>query len=251
MGSWSLGMVVFVVVAVLVGAALQRASGTGVGLVVAPVLALMVGPGEGVLLTNSATVLSGLLLTLTAFRNVDWRTFRSLAIWAIPGAVFGAYLVSVLPAHLLQILIGLVVLTALLITVALPRLPHVTSPWARRTAGTIGGCFNTTAGIAAPAMVIYANLSRWDQVRFAATMQPTFLFMGLASVLLKVLAFPVPGMTLPPWWFYPVLALTILAGAGIGHLISKRISRQAARNVAMTLAFIGGVMVLLRGFGWI
>lgn len=242
-------MLALAVVAVLIGASLQRASGTGVGLVVAPVMALLFGPAEGVLLTNATTTLSGLLLTLTVWNDVDWKKIRSLSAWAIPGAILGAFLVSILPGSALQIIIGVIVLIALLVTFVVPQLPEVKSPWARRTAGAMGGCFNTTAGVAAPAMVIYANMSRWDQSSFAATMQPTFMVMGLMSVLLKVLVFPVPGMTMPPWWLLPVLAVTILLGAVIGTAISKRISKKAARNVANTLALIGGIVVLLRGLG--
>ena len=59
--------------AVLVGTILQRVSGTGVGLVVAPVLSLLMGPGAGVLATNAATTCSGFLITLSVRRLVEWR----------------------------------------------------------------------------------------------------------------------------------------------------------------------------------
>ena len=49
------GVLMIALAAVVLGATLQRASGTGVGLVVAPVLALLYGPAHGVLLTNVTT----------------------------------------------------------------------------------------------------------------------------------------------------------------------------------------------------
>ncbi len=51
-------MLWFAPLAVVVGACLQRASGTGVGLAVSPVLAFLFGPGPGVLITNTTTMLS-------------------------------------------------------------------------------------------------------------------------------------------------------------------------------------------------
>ena len=76
--------------AVLVGTILQRVSGTGVGLVVAPVLSLLMGPGAGVLATNAATTCSGFLITLSVRRLVEWRHAAVLVAAAVPGIVAGA-----------------------------------------------------------------------------------------------------------------------------------------------------------------
>lgn len=244
-------MFALALLAVIIGSTLQRASGTGVGLVVAPALALVYGPAQGVLLTNATTMLSGLLLTLSVRPQVDWQAYRTIALWSLPGACAGASLVQGLPAQTLQIVIGSIVLTALMITLFIPQLPHIASIWSRRIAGCIGGCFNTTAGVAAPAMVVYANLSRWEQKSFAATMQPTFMTMGLVSVILKSIVFPVPNMNLPPWWLLPAIAATVFCGSHIGNIVATKLSAHTARRIAIGCALIGGLVVLIRGLGWI
>ncbi|GAB78415.1 hypothetical protein AUCHE_09_00210 [Austwickia chelonae NBRC 105200] len=155
-----------------------------------------------------------------------------------------------MPDHVLQVVVGSIVLAALLISLTLPQLAYVRSPWARRLAALVGGGFNTTAGVAAPAMVVYANLSRWNQTSFAATMQPTFMTMGLVSVILKSALFPVPHMALPPWWMLPALAISVAAGSLAGNTVAQHITSQSARRIAILLALAGGVLVLLRGLGW-
>ncbi|WP_237770223.1 hypothetical protein [Ornithinimicrobium sp. CNJ-824] len=51
-------MIAFIVVAIVVGATLQRVSGLGMGLVVAPLLAVLLGAGPGVLVANATTTVS-------------------------------------------------------------------------------------------------------------------------------------------------------------------------------------------------
>ena len=123
--SW--GALVLAAAAILIGSALQRLSGTGVGLVVTPVLSLLLGPVAGVLLTNAVTTVSGFTIMLSVRKLVDWRRAGIVVAAALPGAVLGALLVLWLEASWLQIGIGVLVLIALSLTVATPELPHVTN----------------------------------------------------------------------------------------------------------------------------
>ncbi|WP_258935228.1 hypothetical protein [Nesterenkonia pannonica] len=69
------GAVGIIAAAVLIGTVLQRMSGTGVGLVVAPVLSILLGPSFGVLVTNLTTTVSGFLIMLSVWSLVHWRRF--------------------------------------------------------------------------------------------------------------------------------------------------------------------------------
>ncbi|GAB2493416.1 hypothetical protein GCM10027030_28400 [Luteococcus sediminum] len=232
--------------AILVGTVLQRLSGTGVGLVCAPVLALLLGSAQGVLVTNATTTVSGLLIMLAVRRDVDWRRAGVLVCWAVPGAVAGALLVRELSAAWLQVVLGSVVMLAIAVSVWLPELPRATGRGPLRLAGLLGGAFNTTAGIAAPVMVVYSRLARWEQRPFQATLQPVFMTMGLLSVLAKTLLGATSTGT-PPWWFPLVVVTTVLVGVRIGTRLARRVTATRARQLALLLASLGGATSLVRG----
>ncbi|MBB3039796.1 sulfite exporter TauE/SafE family protein [Hoyosella altamirensis] len=240
-------MLAAVLIAVAIGAVLQRVSGTGVGLVVAPTLAVLLGPVQGILATNIITAMSGGLITLYVWKYVDWRRYAVLAPAAVLGAVPGALVVRAVPAAWLQISIGALVLLTLVITYLVRTLPHLEGPVTTGLAGTAGGFFNTTAGIAAPAMVVYALVSRWDQRAFAATMNPVFMTMGLVSFLVKV-AFGATGPEgLPPWWTLLAVAATVVVATFGGGLVARRVSPGMARALALSLAGAGAVVAIFRG----
>ncbi|MGO1582908.1 MAG: TSUP family transporter, partial [Actinomycetaceae bacterium] len=185
----SAGAIVIAVVAVAVGCTLQRVSGMGVGLVVAPVLSFVVGPVTGVWLTNATTTVSALVIWWALRAHVEWRRLRVLLPCAVIGAVPAAVVVGGQPRAGLVLAVGAIHVVGragpLRATAADP-LPPRRGAVPAGVAGAVGGFFNTTAGVAGPSLVVYARVSRWGYSSFAASMQPTFLTMGLLSVTLKL-----------------------------------------------------------------
>lgn len=243
----SLGLVLAAVAAILVGSTLQRLSGTGVGLVVAPVLALLMGPALGVFVTNSTTVVSGFLIMLAVIRDVDWKRYLLFLPMALLGAVPAAFMVRELDAAWLNIVIGAVVLVALALTFGTPSVPRIRSRFLTAAAGAVGGFLNTSAGVAAPAMVMYSRFARWDQRSFAATMQPTFMTMGIFSVATKLAVGATTFDQLPPWWLFPIIVVTVVVGIRLGAWLAGKVSLGTARTVAITLAGLGGAVAVVRG----
>lgn len=243
----TLGLVLAAVAAILVGSTLQRLSGTGVGLVVAPVLALLMGPALGVFVTNSTTVVSGFLIMLAVIRDVDWKRYLLFLPMALLGAVPAAFMVRELDAAWLNIVIGAVVLVALALTFGTPSVPRIRSRFLTAAAGAVGGFLNTSAGVAAPAMVMYSRFARWDQRSFAATMQPTFMTMGIFSVATKLAVGATTFDQLPPWWLFPIIVVTVVVGIRLGAWLAGKVSLGTARTVAITLAGLGGAVAVVRG----
>ena len=241
--------VVLMVGAIVVGATLQRVSGTGMGLVVAPLLAVILGAGTGVLVANATTTVSALLLTIAVRRSVEWRRAALIGALALPGAVLGAVVVGSVPPGALQVLVGAIVLGALALSSLvswLGRLPHLRRWWVTPLAGLLGGAFNATAGVAAPVMVVHAGLVRWSQHGFAATMQPVFMTMGASSVLAKTVITPVVPWV-PPWWVAGLVILGVLAGIALGSALAGKVAPATARRTAVTLAALGGASAVVRG----
>lgn len=239
--------IVIGLIAVFCGAVLQRISGIGVGLVAAPVFTLLAGPQLGVFVTNTATIISGLLIGLAVLSEVDWKRFGFLAGFAVLGAWPAALLVRDANPAILTIFIGGIVLIALMTTFSAPRLPQVLSSALTAAAGITASFLNTTAGVSAPAMVIYARVSRWPQRSFAATMQPTFMALAILSVTTKLIAGVEVVESLPPWWFFTALVAAVIAGVAVGSAAARRVSAAGMRRVAVVLVTLGALATVVRG----
>ncbi|AWH96415.1 hypothetical protein A6048_13985 [Dietzia psychralcaliphila] len=233
---------------VILGTVLQRVSGMGVGLVVAPTLALLLGPVAGVLLTNLTTTVSAVLIGITLRRDIDWHRYVRLAPLIVVGSVPGALLVGAADRSWLEVIIGAALIGTLLMT-ALVRIPAVSGAVPAAMAGTAGGFLNTAVGVAAPAMLVYAQATNWQQRSFAATLQPIFFTMGLTSVITKVGLGAAPISGLPPLSVIGLVVAMVPIGILLGGLVARRVTAEAGRKVAVVVVTAGALLLLGRGVG--
>ncbi|WP_028278966.1 sulfite exporter TauE/SafE family protein [Arthrobacter sp. H5] len=234
-----------VLLAVLVGAGMQRVTGMGFALVAAPFLVLLLGPVEGVILVNVCGAVTAAAIIPRVFRDVDWRRYRFLAAAALLGIVPAAMIVRVIPAPVLEISIGALLAGGL--TVSLCLRSAVLSPRRRylTAAGAMSGFMNTAAGVGGPAVSIYSLATRWPHRSFAATMQPYFFTIGCLALVFKALA----GGAVPelPWGMWLAVALTCLAGIVIGDVLAKHISIRTAQLLLIAVAYLGAATTIARG----
>ncbi len=114
-------MSALVLAAVFVGAVAQRVTGLGFALVVSPVLVILLGPFDGVLIVNLCGALSAAIILAGVRRHVEWRRYLFLAIPALVGIVPGALLAYLLPDEALEIGIGRLLIAALTTSLVLRR----------------------------------------------------------------------------------------------------------------------------------
>lgn len=242
-----MGLALVVLVVVLIGSFLQRVSGMGLGLVAGPILSLMLGPVEGILVVNVLALINAALTTYSVRENVDWKKFATISSVMIIGAIPGAMLIKVVSGPLLMVIVGVLLLIALaVVTFGQNRIPRADGTGPAVASGIIGGFMNTLAGIAGPAITVYAQASRWDQRVYAATLQPIFIISASVSILVKMVGGVGDLGSLSVWvWVFGVIAMIV--GIYLGALIGDRVSKPQARKLALFLATAGGVSALVRG----
>ncbi|GAA2092712.1 MULTISPECIES: sulfite exporter TauE/SafE family protein [Brevibacterium] len=244
-------VIVLILLAVLVGALAQRITGMGFALVSGPFLVLLLDPVPGVVLVNVCGLVSSIIVLARTYREVEWKFSGCLALGGMIGAFPGALLAVALPSHALEILIGALVVAALAASLLLGRV--LTRPLTRRKRGAVitglaSGAMNSAAGIGGPALSAFSVLTRWEQRSFAATIQPVFVVMAAFSILSKLVldhgAWPSLGLGT---WALILAALVI--GQLAGELLSRVTPVTLARNGMLVLAFLGGILTILRGLG--
>ena len=100
----------------------------GLGLLGAPVVALVVGPVAGVLVINVVATVNAVMQSASVWENIDWRKFWLIGPVMALGALPGTWVVHNTPLGPLQMIVGALVLLALLVTSRLPERARVDGP---------------------------------------------------------------------------------------------------------------------------
>ena len=180
----SLALVIFFVV--VAGSTLQRVSGMGLGLIGGPILMLIMGPVEGILVINVLACVNAILTTVSVRENVNWKKFGLIAPVMVIGSLAAALLIRRMDTAGLMVVVGAALLVALaVVTFGKKFVPAMAGIGPAISAGILGGFTNTLAGVAGPVITVYAQAAKWPQQVYAATLQPIFVVGGFFSVLTK------------------------------------------------------------------
>ncbi|QGU01874.1 Sulfite exporter TauE/SafE [Corynebacterium kalinowskii] len=242
-----MALLILILFIVALGSGLQRVAGMGLGLIAAPVLAIAMGPVQGVMVVNILAMVNAAMTGYTVREHIDWRRCFYIGSVMVFGAIAGALLIKQVSNGLLLILFGTLILIALFMVSALKgRMPEPRGRIPMLVTGVVGGFTNTLAAVAGPVITVYAQAARWDHRSFAATLQPLFVISGGMSFLIKsLLGAGNLGATSP--WVWPVGLLGMFIGIYLGTQLSKIISRDRAHKLALLLAGAGGLSALVRG----
>lgn len=230
---------------VFVGAVLQRTSGIGFAIVVAPFVILALGPAEGITLVQIFGATSALLVLVRVLRDTDWGAFALLVPTSLAGVIAGAAVSAAVPQAEAQALAAIVMLGALVSSTIIGRLHSV-----RRgaglllAAGGVAGIMTSVAGVGAVALTATRDLTGWEQRSFLATLQPYLVTLSAATVVTRVAVDPGTWPSLAPGeWL--ASAGVLVAGIVVGDLVARRVPARAAALVTWLLALTGALITLL------
>ncbi|MFI6157920.1 sulfite exporter TauE/SafE family protein [Kitasatospora sp. NPDC051170] len=225
---------------VLLGASVQRLAGIGFALVAAPVLVLLLGPGDGVTLSNlAAGAISAIGLAAT------WRQLRPGAMVPLIAAAActvpaGSWVAARVPAPHLLLGIGASVSVAVLLVIRGVRVPALRGVGGAVAAGATSGFMNSAAGVGGPAVSLYAVNTGWTAREFVPNAQLYGVVVNALSLTVK----GVPHLATPAWL---VTAGALTVGTALGHALAGRVAERQARRVVLGLALAGGLATLAKG----
>ena len=215
--------------------------------VAAPLVALMAGTIEGVLLARYRhafnlcavwrlvlAMLLGVPLGILALRQAEERL-----VLAILGLVIAGHALYALlnPQHPRQA--GKPALSLSKGPAPLPRLEH--PAWAYGfgfLAGVLGGAYNTSG----PPVVIYGNCRRWPPAEFKGNLQGFFLI----NDLLVIAGHAMSRNLAPPVLRDYLIALPALAlGLFVGSKLDQRLDPELFRKVVLVLLVVMGLRMVL------
>lgn len=226
--------------AVFAGAATQRVTGLGFALVAAPFLVLVLGPFEGVLVSNLLGLAVSLVVLAVTWRHVDVRRVALLAAPALLAVPLGAWVARSLPGPQLLVAVGSLVLIALVTVLCCQRARVFRGKRGAVSAGALSGFMNASAGVGGPAVTLYALSTDWRHPTFIPSMQCYFALVSAGSLAAKGLP-SLPTAT---------LCLVIVAlGLGLvaGQLATRWVTPDTARSAVAAIALLGAAGTVVKG----
>jgi len=180
---------------VLAGSTVQRMSGMGFALVAVPALVLLVGPEQGVALSNCAAGLISAVGLIDTWRRVRLAAMAPLVIAAACTVPAGAWALDHVPEPALLTGMGLLVTVAVVVIGSGVRVPALRGRGGALTAGAASGFMNASAGVGGPAVSLYAVNAEWSVAEFV----PNAQFYGVVVNAFSVAAKGVPHLATPVW----------------------------------------------------
>jgi uncharacterized protein len=226
--------------AVLVGAAIQRVSGLGFALISAPFLVIVLGPYNGISLANTLAIGVSVATLATSWRQVDTHRAVTLVPAGLVGVLPGVLAARTIPDGPLQVLIGGLVVLGLAFTVGTPQAKIKPTIAANLGTGLASGFMTAAASIGGPALILYANLTAWEQGAFAATAQISFASQAALALGLKGM----PGLQPYQWGLF---VLAVIVGLLGGALLARRFAPATAKQLAVALALLGATGTFVQG----
>lgn len=225
---------------VTVGALAQRMTGIGFALLSVPALGLLLGPQDGVALSNCATGVVSAIGLAGTWRQVRLPAMTVLVVAAACAVPLGTATAARLPAPVLFAFLGAAVSAVALLVLAGVRVASLRGTRGAVMAGGASGFMNAAAGVGGPALSLYAANADWPMAQFV----PNALFYGVVLNVFSVAANGLPALTTGTWL---VAGGGLAIGTLVGEALTRRVPQAWVRRAVMLLSLAGGLITLVRG----
>ena len=224
--------------AVLLASALQASIGFGIGMLAAPIVAIV----DPALIPGTLIMLAALVTLMVVVRereDIDLRGTGWALVGRVPGTIAGAVLLAMLPERGLAILLALVVLGG----VALTSFGWI--PVARRRnvvlAGAASGVLGTATAIGGPPMALVWQ--RNEGARLRGTMSGFFLVGSVMSIAALAVTGAVSRHTL---WAFAVMIPAAVAGYVLSRGLNRVLDPKRLRWLAIGVSAVGATVLIGR-----
>jgi uncharacterized membrane protein YfcA len=227
--------------AILMASCLQASIGFGMGMLAAPVVAL-VDPG---LIPGTLIMLASLVTLMVVIRErtaIDVSGTGWALLGRVPGTVAGALLLTAIPERALAIMIAAVVLGG----VAVTSMGWMPAPHRRNLvlAGATSGVLGTATSIGGPPMALVWQRSTGAELR--GTMSGFFLIGSMLSIAMLFVTGSIGADTVR--WFVLLIPVTVL-GYALSRWANRLLNPQRQRWTAITVSAVGATVLILQQVG--
>jgi uncharacterized membrane protein YfcA len=239
----SAGAATLVFGTVFLAGVLRGFTGFGFALAAVPVMTLFMEPAAIVPAIPIVAMVAGSGQLRRAWGQANWPAVRRLLVGAILGAPIGVLALAWLPANIMRLLIGAVLLAAVLLLWRGYKFERTPPSGAQAGIGLFSGLLNGATAMGGPPVILYFLASPEGVVIGRASLLIYFCFISAWSIVMQAFG----GLIDPK---VVVLALLMIPVMALGNLIGDRAfdraSATAYQRVALLFLFAIAVLAILR-----
>ena len=236
-------------VAVLIGAALQSATGFGFALVAAPAIFHALDPDAAVTVVTALSLVLSLLVLFGERRvhHVRGHEVRALVGWAVPGLVLGVVVLGAVGKPALQIGVGAAVVAAVAVDArGHRRAGRAQRAWPPAPAGLLTGSLTTTTGVNGPPLLIWFQRRGAGPAEVRDSLAACFALLSGLSICVLLAAGRLGLGSAGAPWLAGLVALVAL-GRPAGRIAFLRLDHDRFRAAGAALAVIAGLASIVSG----
>ena len=219
-------------------------AGFGIGLVALAFLPFVMSPVVAIVLTTLYALVFSVVILVPLRREIQMDRLGRLLIGTVVGTPLGVWALSVLPATVINRLIGVVLLVITVLEWWRRRPRQLAAPGWGYGAGVLAGALGGAVGTPGPPVILYAAAQGWSPRAVKANLL-AFFTVNQAVILAGY------------WWvnlldaevlrLAGLLALPAIVGVVAGVAMFNRIDAARFRQIVFGVLFVSGVVLLLRG----
>src|SRR5699024_10750571 len=152
-------------------------------MLLAPFAVVALGTHQGIMITMVLATIASLLMVPSMWRDIEWSKVGWIAIPAVISTPLASWVGTLLNTSFVYILVCLLLMVGLgaALIMRATSVP-ISGSSAQVFAGLGAGAGGVLAGVGGLAMTIYGVLSRWSVASFAASLQPIWILVSVATL---------------------------------------------------------------------
>jgi uncharacterized membrane protein YfcA len=231
---------------VLVAAFIRGVSGFGLALILAPILLLLMNSKSTVVVNLLLAIVSNLVVLPLGFRHIYLKGILPMVIFAIPGIVIGAWIITIIEPSALKIVIGAVTVISVI-----PLAMGVSKAFRKEKlacgfSGFLGGLLGASTSLSGPPVVLFMHNQNWPKETIHSSLAAYFTFHGVCSFGALTIAGIVEVPTLVT---AGSLMPALLIGTVAGMVAFRRLSQRLFRIITLVIIICAGILGILSGTG--
>lgn len=244
LGAGILFIEIYIFIVFILSSFLQTTTGFGYAIITAPLLALVLGAKETVMLVMLTGLITRLFLIRVIKNTGSFKAISPLITASIIGAIPGAYVMTLLSSDGLKIFIALVLLIATVIMWKNYILPIAHQRFVETIVGALSGFLATTTSINGPPIVLYYLNSNAEKNKavFRANLTRYFLLINIASIIISYLA---GTLKIGDLWTHIILSVPALyIGFYLGEKFFHHINADFLRKLSLVMVFGSSILII-------